>query len=144
MSPFALAALVAVMALGPALSSAKESGSHSPSHSGGKSNATSGSHSKGSRPTAAPGGSGSHSGSGSHNKAAPGVRRDAHGRIARDPRATNAFRTQQPCPSTGKSSGSCPGYVIDHVVPLKRGGADSPGNMQWQTEGAAKQKDKWE
>ena len=144
MSPFALAALVAVMALGPALSDAKESGSHSPSHSSGKSSATSGSHGKGSRSTAAPGGSRSHSGSGSHNQAVPGVRRDAHGRIARDPRQTNAFRKQQPCPSTGKSSGSCPGYVIDHVVPLKRGGADSPSNMQWQTEGAAKQKDKWE
>lgn len=37
-----------------------------------------------------------------------------------------------------------PGYVIDHIVPLKRGGADSPANMQWQTRDAAKAKDKWE
>lgn len=37
-----------------------------------------------------------------------------------------------------------PGYVIDHVVPLKRGGADAPRNMQWQTIEAAKAKDKWE
>ena len=80
----------------------------------------------------------------SHSKAAPGVHRDSHGKIARDPRQTNAFKKQHPCPSTGKSSGSCPGYVIDHIKPLKRGGADSPSNMQWQTEGAAKQKDKWE
>jgi hypothetical protein len=36
-------------------------------------------------------------------------------------------------PATGLSTGACPGYVIDHVVPLKRGGADSPENMQWQT-----------
>jgi hypothetical protein len=35
-------------------------------------------------------------------------------------------------------------YVIDHIKPLKRGGADAPSNMQWQTEGAAKQKDKME
>lgn len=49
-----------------------------------------------------------------------------------------------PCPSTGKSSGACPGYVIDHVQPLKRGGADAPSNMQWQTKEAAKEKDKWE
>jgi hypothetical protein len=30
------------------------------------------------------------------------------------------------------------------VVPLKRGGADAPGNMQWQTIQAAKAKDKIE
>ena len=28
--------------------------------------------------------------------------------------------------------------------PLKRGGADSPSNMQWQTIEEAKAKDKWE
>ena len=79
-----------------------------------------------------------------HSRAVPWVHRDSHGNIARDPRQTNAFKHQHPCPSTGKSSGSCPGYVIDHVIPLKRGGLDSPSNMQWQTKGAAKEKDKWE
>jgi hypothetical protein len=34
--------------------------------------------------------------------------------------------------------------VIDRVVPLKRGGPDAPGNMQWQTKAAAKAKDKVE
>jgi hypothetical protein len=29
-------------------------------------------------------------------------------------------------------------------MPLKRGGADDPSNMQWQTTGAAKAKDRWE
>ena len=80
----------------------------------------------------------------SHSATAPGVHRDSHGKIARDPRQTNAFKKQHPCPSTGKTSGSCPGYVIDHIKPLKRGGADIPSNMQWQTEGAAMQKDRWE
>ena len=35
-------------------------------------------------------------------------------------------------------------HVIDHIIPLKRGGADAPSNMQWQTKEAAKAKDKWE
>jgi hypothetical protein len=34
--------------------------------------------------------------------------------------------------------------VVDHVVPLKRGGSDAPNNMQWQTTAAAKAKDKIE
>jgi hypothetical protein len=34
--------------------------------------------------------------------------------------------------------------VIDHMVPLKRGGADAPSNMQWQTKAPGKAKDKIE
>ncbi len=47
-------------------------------------------------------------------------------------------------PSTGKPFGACPGYIIDHIMPLKRGGADAPSNMQWQTVEESKEKDKWE
>jgi len=36
-----------------------------------------------------------------------------------------------------------PGYVVDHVKPLKRGGSDSTSNMQWQTKQAAKAKVEW-
>lgn len=79
-----------------------------------------------------------------HSKAAPGVQRDSHGRIKRSAEATHHFKKSNPCPSTGKSRGACPGYVIDHVVPLKRGGKDAPENMQWQTKEAAKAKDKVE
>lgn len=56
----------------------------------------------------------------------------------------NEFKRDNPCPSTGDRRGSCPGYVIDHMIPLKRGGQDTPENMQWQTKEEAKAKDKWE
>ena len=77
-------------------------------------------------------------------RAAPGVARDSHGKIARSQKAKVDFKKSHPCPATGKTSGSCPGYVIDHVTALKRGGADSSRNMQWQTRAEAKAKDKWE
>ena len=64
--------------------------------------------------------------------------------VARSSEAKRAFEKAHPCPSTGKSSGACPGYVVDHVVPLKRGGTDSPSNMQWQTTDEAKAKDRVE
>ena len=70
--------------------------------------------------------------------------RDSHGHIKRSEEAREAFKHSHPCPSTGKSSGPCPGYVIDHVQALKHGGADEPSNMQWQTKEAAAEKDKWE
>ncbi len=68
----------------------------------------------------------------------------SHGRIKRSEAAKDAFKRSHPCPSTGRSSGSCPGYVVDHVKALACGGADSPSNMQWQTTAAAKAKDKVE
>jgi len=77
-------------------------------------------------------------------KAVAGVKRDANGKIARSSSAKNSFKKQQPCPANGNSKGACPGFVIDHIKPLKRGGADAPSNMQWQTKAAAKAKDKVE
>ena len=82
--------------------------------------------------------------SNSPGSASSGVTRDAHGRIKRSAAAKDAFKRQQPCPSSGKSSGPCPGYVIDHIKPLECGGADSPANMQWQTIADGKAKDKTE
>jgi hypothetical protein len=72
------------------------------------------------------------------------VARNSHGKIARSEKAKNDFKRSHPCPSTGKKSGACPGYVVDHIKPLKRGGQDSPSNMQWQTLAAAKAKDRTE
>lgn len=65
-----------------------------------------------------------------------------HGK--RSAAAKDSFKQSHPCPSTGKRSGACPGYTIDHVNPLACGGADAPSNMQWQTTADAKAKDKWE
>jgi hypothetical protein len=58
--------------------------------------------------------------------------------------ARRAFRAEHPCPATGTTTGACPGYVIDHVIALKRGGPDEPGNMQWQTKAEARAKDRIE
>ncbi len=81
---------------------------------------------------------------GGHNRSTSGrctsCERDANGRIKRDPAARRAFQRQHPCPATGKTTGACPGYVVDHIVPLKRGGADAPENMQWMTVAEAKRK----
>lgn len=62
----------------------------------------------------------------SGSKAVPGVHRDSHRQMARSSTARRQFVHSRPCLSTGKSSGACPGYVIDHVMPLQRGGADNP------------------
>ena len=55
----------------------------------------------------------------SHSKADPGAQRNSHGCIKRSRAAKDAFKKSHPCPSTGKSPGGCPGYIIDHVAPLK-------------------------
>jgi hypothetical protein len=64
---------------------------------------------------------------------AQGVLRNGRGRIQRDPKARAEFRKTNPCPSTGKTSGACPGYEIDHRKALACQGADSASNMQWLT-----------
>lgn len=73
-----------------------------------------------------------------------GCTRDKHGRIKRSAHAKHDFQKTHPCPATGRASGKCPGYVIDHVKALKHGGADDPSNMQWQTKAEARAKDRIE
>jgi hypothetical protein len=51
---------------------------------------------------------------------------------ARDPAQVRAFRKANPCPATGSTTGACPGWVVDHMVPLCAGGPDDPANMAWQ------------
>jgi hypothetical protein len=71
----------------------------------------------------------------------------ALGAEAKTPHSAGAkarFAREHPCPATGRRLTSCPGYVIDHVMPLCAGGEDAPANMQWQTVADAKVKDRWE
>jgi len=72
------------------------------------------------------------------------IARDSNGRLKRSASAKREFEAMRPCPATGRASGPCPGYVIDHVMALACGGIDAPSNMQWQTKEQAKAKDKWE
>jgi hypothetical protein len=44
-----------------------------------------------------------------------------------------AFQRAELCPANAQPRGPCPGYVVDHIVPLCAGGADLQANMQWQT-----------
>ena len=57
---------------------------------------------------------------------------------------TREFRREHPCPSTGRTSGACPGFRKDHIKPLACGGPDTVSNLQWQTIRQAKAKDAWE
>ena len=70
--------------------------------------------------------------------------RNSRGKIARSSSAKRSFQASTPCLSTGRTTGGCKGYVIDHRTPLACGGADSPENMQWQTSAKAKIKDRSE
>lgn len=58
--------------------------------------------------------------------------------------ARTEFKRAHPCPATGQPRGACPGYVVDHVIPLCAGGPDAAHNMQWQTVAEAKVKDRQE
>ena len=75
--------------------------------------------------------------------ALPCVMRDGRGRIARSAAARRAFVRANPCPDAAAGP-RCRGYIVDHVIPLKRCGADDSGNMQWQTIEEARAKDRVE
>ena len=79
----------------------------------------------------------------------PEVIKNADGSTKRSTRIINAFKKKHPCPSTGLTSGACPGWAIDHVIPLIACGADSISNMQWlpatiKSCAGTQCKDRWE
>lgn len=59
------------------------------------------------------------------------VPREADGTTKRSTKVINAFKRLYACPSTGLHKGPCPGWAIDHVVPIACSGADAVYNMQW-------------
>lgn len=59
------------------------------------------------------------------------IKRNSAGKIYRSKKSIAEFRTLWACPSTGLYIQSCPGWSIDHIVPLAEGGCDVVGNMQW-------------
>ena len=68
----------------------------------------------------------------------------ALGAEKRDPKQVDLFRRIHPCPATGKLSGACSGWVVDHLMPLCWGGKDDPSNMAWQEKAASYIKDVFE
>ena len=70
-------------------------------------------------------------------------KRDSRGDIVRSQTVIRAFAKEHPCPSTGKSSSSCPGWQINHVIPLACGGCDSVSNMDWMPKKIKTCKDSW-
>lgn len=52
-----------------------------------------------------------------------------------------AFIKANPCPSTGLNKAPCPGWVVDHGIPLCAGGADAPHNLFWQEKKTSYKKD---
>lgn len=58
-------------------------------------------------------------------------RRNKDGSIYRDRQMPSRFAKTWPCPSTGKNEASCPGWAIDHIIPLACGGCDLSYNAAW-------------
>jgi len=62
----------------------------------------------------------------------------------RSQQVTTEFKSHWKCPSTGVYGGKCPGFIMDHKIPLSCGGPDEWRNLQWQSVAEARAKDLWE
>ena len=75
--------------------------------------------------------------------------RTASGRIKRDPVVLRQFAKVFPCPEPQEGIPGCPGWSIDHVIPLATGGCHTAVNLQWlpnsiKSCGDPDCKDRWE
>lgn len=57
--------------------------------------------------------------------------RDITGTIVRSQAVLSHFQKIHPCPSTGLTTGACPGWALNHVIPLACGGCDVVSNLDW-------------
>ena len=57
--------------------------------------------------------------------------RNADGTIYRSHTVMSAYRKAHPCPATGLYKGACPGWALNHSVPLACGGCDAVSNLMW-------------
>lgn len=57
--------------------------------------------------------------------------RDAAGVIKRRSDVLTAYRKAHPCPSTGKTTGACPRWSMNHMIPIAKGGCDAVSNLAW-------------
>lgn len=57
--------------------------------------------------------------------------RTVDGKIKRSRTTLREFAKTFACPANLLPVPSCPGWAIDHVIPLVSGGCDSTINMQW-------------
>lgn len=75
-------------------------------------------------------------------------KRTVSGAIVRRSDVLVAFQQIHPCPSTGSTTGSCPGWAKNHIIPLACGGCDSVTNLQWMPyalkSGTGMDVDRWE
>lgn len=54
-----------------------------------------------------------------------------NGVIKRRSAVTAAYRRIHPCPVTGLHDGPCPGWQMNHIIPLASGGCDAVVNLMW-------------
>ncbi len=57
----------------------------------------------------------------------------ASAEYARSKKVLREFVKLRACPATGLHRLPCPGWHMDHIIPLCAGGADSAENLQWLT-----------
>lgn len=71
------------------------------------------------------------------------VVRGEDGKTLRSSKVITAFKRLWACPATSAHIGACPGWAIDHVIPLACGGRDAVFNMQWLPDQIKSERGEW-